>query len=115
MKKIFLAVFLLFIYLSSCTKAKGPIVVKIAGCDSTVHYSATIVPILNTNCTLSHCHNAGSVNGDFTTYVGVSAKVTNGSLLNRVVVLKTMPASGPLSDADISRINCWIQQGAPNN
>jgi hypothetical protein len=120
MKKIVLLISVSFIYLISCTDAKGPlpIVAAKSACDSTVHYSSTIAPIIIANCLASHCHNAGSVNGDYTSYAGLQIRVNDGTL-NSCVVLRTgpdpMPAAGPLSDADKSKINCWIQQGGLNN
>lgn len=91
-----------------------------SGCTTTISYSATIAPIISTNCsTSSGCHGAGSVNGDYTVYSGLFAKVTNNSLNNRVVVVKDMATfpilSTPLSSADISKIDCWIKQGGLNN
>ena len=120
MKKIFLIIFVALIYLDSCTHEKGPLPIKISststGCDTIIHYSSTIVAIINTNCAISHCHKAGSMSpADYSTYALLKPHIDNGALLNRVVTLKNMPASGPLSDADISKINCWIQQGYPNN
>ena len=117
MKTLILPVVALVFCLASCTSEKGPlpIVKPKSDCDSTVHYSTTIASIVSLNCSTKNCHNAGSVNGDFTTYSGINAKVTNSSLINRVVTLKNMPSSGPLSDADISRVKCWVEQGAPNN
>lgn len=89
------------------------------GC-STISYSATIAPIISTNCSSSSsCHGSGSVNGDYTTYSGLSAKVTNGTLNTRVVVVKdmtTFPYVVPsLSSTEIGQIDCWIQQGGLNN
>ena len=101
---------------AACKKDKGEAAPVVVECTTTISYSVSIVPIVTTKCaTASSCHKAGSVNGDYTTYAGLKAKVDNGSLNNRVVVTKTMPSTGPLSDADISTINCWIKQGGLNN
>lgn len=78
-------------------------------------YNITIKPILDANCTSVGCHNTGSANGDFTTYIGVHGKVTNGSFEKRVLNEKTMPTFGPLSFDDRKKIKCWIDNGAPNN
>lgn len=91
-----------------------------SGCSTTISYSATIAPIISTNCTTSSgCHGSGSVNGDYTTYSGLAAKATNGSLNNRVVVVKDMATfpilSTPLTTDEIGKIDCWIQQGGLNN
>ncbi len=91
-----------------------------SGCSATISYSATIAPIMSTSCnTPTGCHESGSVNGDFTIYSGLSAKVSNGTLNTRVVVVKdmtTFPYVVPsLSPAQIGQIDCWIQQGGLNN
>ena len=78
-------------------------------------YSSGILPVINANCTSSGCHNAGSVNGDFTIYAGIKLKVDNGSINNRVVVQKNMPPSGALSVDNLNKIKCWLNSGAPNN
>ena len=86
-------------------------------CDVTnVTYSTDIVPIINTTCATSGCHVAGgSGPGDFTTYAGLKAKVDNGSFVNRVLVQKNMPPSGPLSDCNEAKLQKWIDDGALNN
>ena len=79
-------------------------------------YTANIKPIINSNCTSSSCHGAGSSNGDYTSYAGLKAKVDNGSLDNRVLQKKDMPKNAsPLSLDDRKKIKCWIEGGAPNN
>jgi hypothetical protein len=117
MKKIIISTLILslFLFIVSCTNEKGPIPVLKSTCDSVIHYSATIVPILTANCTIHGCHNAGATY-DYTTYAGIDLYAQPGGILwNRVVNLKNMPASGALSDSDRGKINCWIQQGAPDN
>jgi hypothetical protein len=78
-------------------------------------YTNDIRPIVNANCNSSGCHNAGSSNGDFTTYAGLKAKADDGSLDQRVNIRKDMPKNGSLSKADRSKIRCWINNGAPQN
>ena len=78
-------------------------------------YSSDIMPIINTNCLSSGCHNTGSVNGDFTTYAGLKKVTSSGALENRVIINQTMPPSKPLSPEDMKKIKCWIDSGSPNN
>ena len=92
----------------------------VSGCSTTISYSVTIAPLIATNCVASGCHSsADAVNGDYTTYTDLQIDAANGKLNNRVVVAKDMATfpivSPPLSAADISKIDCWIQQGALNN
>lgn len=78
-------------------------------------YSASIKPIINSNCTLSGCHNAGSSNGDYTTYNGLKTIADNRKLEDRVLNKKDMPSSNGLSLDLRKKIKCWIEAGAPNN
>jgi hypothetical protein len=78
-------------------------------------YSANIVSIINGNCNSSGCHNAGSGNGDFTTYAGLKVKADNGSLSNRVLYKKDMPVSVTLSLDNRNILKCWLDNGAQNN
>lgn len=100
--------------ISSCEYKKGqapkPIEVVVAGACDSVKYSVDIQPILNTYCT--GCHSASP---DFTNYVGTKLKVDDGTFKNRVITLKDMPLDGPLSQANLDKIQCWLDKGAPNN
>lgn len=78
-------------------------------------YSSDIKPIIAANCLSSGCHNAGSANGDLTTYTGLKAKADNGSLDNRVIQQRNMPPSGSLAIDDLKKIKCWLNSSAPNN
>jgi hypothetical protein len=114
----FLLAIVIFNY--SCTKDKGPLKKAPATkCDSlNIKYSTTIAHMMQTYCATSGCHEpAGSGSGDFTGYAGVKSKVNNGSMTKRVInpVPRDMPPSGPLPEALIEKLDCWIKSGAPNN
>lgn len=88
-----------------------------AECDnSDITFSGRIQPLISLNCASSPaCHGSGSGQGDFTTYAGVKAKVDNGTFENRVLIQKTMPPAGALSDCDLTALRGWLDAGAPNN
>jgi hypothetical protein len=128
MKKsnLFFSSFTLFLIpiflMNSCAKDVGVLKKKssLDNCDSLSNYTYTnyVASVLNNNCTFSGCHNAGSSNGDFTTYLGIKINVDNGTFLNRVLVTKDMPPSyttGPstLSDCDLLKLKKWLDAGAP--
>jgi hypothetical protein len=125
---VFISIGILFT--ASCAYEKASLPVSGVQCDSVIHYDSTATSphphsiksiVTSLHCQPpahgSGCHEAGSGNGDYTTYTDLKAKADNGHLLNRVYTLRNMPASPSLalSDADLQRIYCWIQQGAPNN
>jgi hypothetical protein len=108
------------LFMNSCTKDVGPdpaLLPKTLNCDS-VKFGATIKPIIDANCATPGCHVAGgSGPGDFTSFADLSLKVQNGSFKSRVIdgTPGFMPAIGRLPDADIEKIKCWLNAGAPNN
>ena len=117
MLRIFSVVFIVVAW-SACTHDKGldpALQAKTGSCDS-ITYSKHIKAIINTQCaTATGCHGTGSGNGDFTAYIGVKAKVDNNTFSNRVVVVGDMPPGGPLPSADLEKVKCWLDKGAPNN
>ncbi|MCB9195214.1 MAG: hypothetical protein H6598_03230 [Flavobacteriales bacterium] len=77
-------------------------------CDgSTRTYDADIKTIVDASCV--SCHS------NYSTYSGVKASVDNGSFEREVISKQTMPEGGKLSDADLTKIKCWLEQGAPEN
>lgn len=91
----------------------------LTACDiANVTYDVDIKPIISANCAIPGCHASGFGAGDFTTYAGLKAKVDagiNGTVNDRVVILKDMPLGGSLTQDEILKIDCWIKDGAPNN
>lgn len=78
-------------------------------------YKNDINPIIQGNCMSAGCHDAGSSNGDFTTYKGLKGKADNGSLNKRVLEKKNMPTNGALSLDDRKKLKCWLNNSAPDN
>lgn len=111
--KVIFSGLLLLILIASCKKEKKEEVIDCTGVSPS--YNSHVKPIINGNCLSSGCHNAGSSNGDYTSYSGLKAVASSGTLESRVVTNKTMPATSPLSLEDRKKIKCWINSGAPNN
>ncbi|MBS1567846.1 MAG: hypothetical protein JST45_00245 [Bacteroidetes bacterium] len=89
-------------------------------CDtSAISFTATVQPILQSNCAVLGCHVAGGQGtGDFTTYAGFKAQVDNGAVLPAIKYEGNgpfMPPGGMLEPCAIKQIELWIQAGAPNN
>ncbi|MFA7273385.1 MAG: hypothetical protein WC044_05920 [Crocinitomicaceae bacterium] len=104
---------------SSCTKEKVPNVVPVVECPDTIHFQATILPLMMANCSTSGCHDASNGAGGYTledhASVSMSADVILTSIRHEGGI-PPMPQNLPkLSDADISNFNCWMQQGMLNN
>lgn len=118
MKKVLFFTILSFILFFSCTKDVGKLAINpYANCD-TMSYTNDIAPIISANCsTTPGCHITGFTNGDFTSYGGIIPKIQSGAFFNRVLgPSRDMPDGGPvLADSLVQKLQCWINQGYPNN
>jgi len=90
-------------------------------CGDTVNvtYSLSVKTIISNKC--QGCHSGANPQGaiDLTTYTNVKAQVTNGKLwgaVNGNAGYSAMPKNGSkLSVCELTKIQKWIAQGAPNN
>src|SRR4051812_10157398 len=114
MKKNIILFLTVTLFTVSCTFEKAkPLPV---GCTSTIFYVTDVKPIIDAKCATSGCHEpAGSGTGDFTDFAQLKAAVDNGTFKNDVFILKTMPQGGSLSEDELGKLRCWLDQGAPNN
>lgn len=84
-------------------------------CDGTVYsFSQEVLPLMNSSCNTTGCHALNSSYGDFTTYTGVQAKVSNGSLKARILD-GSMPKNSSLNLEQKQTIVCWIEGGGLDN
>jgi hypothetical protein len=97
---------------TQCSKDKVPEVTS-NNCSDTIRFSTQIMPLIQNNCI--SCHDAGLQAPALTNHAEISANATQiYNSLNGQPVL--MPSGGPaLADSLIQQMNCWIQQGKPNN
>ena len=86
-------------------------------CDSLdILYSNDIAPILaNAGCSGSYCHGSGVAGITLTDYSTTKTSAENPKFLKAIkheLSASPMPKNGPkLSDSDIQKIECWIQNG----
>jgi hypothetical protein len=79
-----------------------------------ISYANTVKAIIDTNCAISGCHDAGTGPRDWTNFTNVKNNAAN--IKNRTVNKSMPPAGSPaLSQADIDQIACWVDDGALNN
>jgi hypothetical protein len=89
------------------------------GCSSTldvqifsgISFSASIKPIIETNCAISGCHD-GSGNIDYNNFDNIKL---NPSDIKSRTQSGDMPRNGTLTAAEIDMIACWVDDGALNN
>lgn len=78
-----------------------------------VSYAADIQPLIASNCATPGCHRAGAQSPDLSDY----AKLKNNIVRVKVRAIddKNMPSAAPLSNANIAKLQSWIDAGALNN
>jgi len=91
-------------------------------CDTlNVTFANDVEPIINQSCALAACHGSGSATGgyNFDDYQGTKTSADNNILLcviNHKAGCKPMPQGGSqLSEIKRLKIECWVEEGAPNN
>jgi hypothetical protein len=73
---------------------------------------------MQANCATSGCHVSGGTGPtDFTAYAGIKTDADNGTLKKRMIDGNPsfMPTSGKLPDSTLNKVQCWLDNGAPNN
>lgn len=85
-------------------------------CDK-ITYSKDIDPIIKNSCAITGCHVSNGPYPDLTTFQGVKESADNGDLKKRMIDGNPgfMPSSGKLPDAELEKVSCWLNAGAPNN
>ncbi len=81
---------------------------------SGVNYTDNVASIINTNCAISGCH-SGNQSPKLSTFSEVSGSAAR--VLSRVASRSMPPRSSglTLSDAEIKSIECWVEDGSPQN
>lgn len=96
-------------WLASCKKDKP-------SCDgSNPTYTSYVKSVIDSKCATSGCHGVGSGDGDFTTFSGLQPYLNNGSFAKEVLDKQTMPQNGSLSTEQLNKLQCWKENGYPQN
>lgn len=102
---------------ASCKKEEGdkPAPDPIPPCRPT--YVSDIKTIVQAKCAITGCHDGNSGIIGFNTYIPLKERADNGRIKSYVIELKIMPpATAPqLTDNEKKLINCWLDNGAPEN
>lgn len=79
--------------------------------ESTVSLSANIIPIIDTNCAISGCHNGTQ----FPRLTSTNDIIQQASRIKAETQARTMPRDGSLTQEEIDLIACWVDDGAKDN
>ncbi len=97
---------------TACKKSSTLTPIGTVDC-STVSYSQTIEPLFETHCI--GCHATGSGDGALSNYAEVKVYVENGKLKDEVISSQGMPVGSSFTSEELGQVQCWIDDGAPNN
>lgn len=79
-------------------------------CDgSSPTYQNTIKSIIDTKCATSNCH------ASYSSYSGLRPALQNGSFRREVLVDQTMPQGSSLTQDQLNKIQCWVNNDFPEN
>ncbi|TRZ82942.1 MAG: hypothetical protein D4R91_02010 [Sediminibacterium sp.] len=95
----------------ACSKNAADTTPVVASCDANTSFSKTILPLFNSTCNLSGCHdgpNAASLNNFQVIH-------DNASQIRASISTGRMPKDKALAIADKNAILCWVDNGAKNN
>jgi uncharacterized membrane protein len=76
-------------------------------------FSNDVQPIIAEKCAGCHKTNNTAAGVNLEDYSKIFAN--KSGVRQTAIVEKSMPPSGPLSNDEMTKIQCWIDAGAPNN
>lgn len=94
---------------SSCKKENGGGKLNPTCDGSHPTYQGEIKTILDTKCGSSNCH------PNYTNYDGLRGILDGGDFRREVLVEQTMPKGTSLTQSQINLIQCWANDGFPEN
>jgi hypothetical protein len=103
-------IFLLIIVFSGvqCSSGDEPETIT---CDTDYSLATDVMPIIETRCAISGCHN-GTRSPDLRTKQVVIAQETS---IRSQVKSGRMPKNSKLNSSQVAAIVCWVEQGALDN
>lgn len=106
MKKLFVATSLI-LTIGACKKENSKLTPACDGSHPT--YNSEIKSIIDTRCATSGCHPG------FSSYSGLNGILQNGQFKREVLTNQSMPQNSSLTQDQINKIQCWVNDGYPEN
>ena len=109
MKEKFLCFNVLLVVLTACKKDKDTEKLTPACDGSSPTYQNTIKSIIDARCATAGCH------PNYNTYQGLRNDLEGGDFRREVLVNQTMPQGSSLTQDQLNKIQCWVNDGYPEN
>lgn len=103
------------IYIVRARDENGCSVAESVEVSSGLSFSADIKPIIEANCAVSGCHVAGTSQPDYTNEATIISLASNIKARTQAGEMPPPSSGRSLTEAEIERIACWVDDGAPNN
>jgi mono/diheme cytochrome c family protein len=111
----------LYAILCSCLLAFGAceweneeeLFAEAVACAEPVVFTTHIAPIIQTNCAISGCHAAGGISPELTSYEKVKARAADVRHETGSGEMPPSYSNKNLSQEQIDKIACWVEQGMP--
>lgn len=120
MKKTIFIIFIALI-VSACTKDKTEPIPEASGDCFPISYKYNIRPIIENSCKTQAGPGTGCHDAWIDNYPPINSYIVSGIWQNEIFIEKTMPKIpntwfiDSLSQDDLKTIQCWIDQGFPEN
>ena len=102
--KILTIVFAASLILIACKKKETKITPVCDGSSPT--YESFVAGLIASKC--ASCH-------DYSTYTKLSVVLNNGKFRSEVLEQQTMPQGNNLSESDLNKLQCWVENNYPEN
>ncbi len=106
--KLIVATLSIGLFVVSCKKKD-----KVTCDGSNPKYNTEIKSIINNNC--MPCHGPGGSDNNYSTYQTLLPTLNNGRFEKEVLTKKSMPQNKTMSNADLSKVRCWLDNGHLEN
>lgn len=113
-----LTILALSLFTLSCTKDKVVVKPITPTISDTISFNKFVLPLMNTNCATSGCHDANSATQGyvFDSYENIKKNaVAANNAMNAINGFQQMPLGQKLDQTSIDKFKAWMDQGLKNN
>ena len=102
--RILIVTFFSCLIIVGCKKKESKVTPICDGSSPT--YASFVSGLIASKC--ASCH-------DYSTYAKLSVITSNGKFKSEVLDKQTMPQGGSLSESELNKLQCWVENNYPEN